>query len=134
MGFPEVGKRCQKMGSFPPKFIIKVDMIASFSNQKRVACSTDQSNFHFLYPPPPPSGVSHDNASCAILNVCDFSWSESHTFCYSFKLSSNLTQWLVYSYLEANFLLNSCQCASLDVLHYVNSTKSFLCVDSVFFF
>ena len=31
-GFPEIGKNVQKMGSFPPKFIIKVNMTATVGN------------------------------------------------------------------------------------------------------
>ena len=31
-GFPEIGKRLSKMGSFPPKFIIKVGMTATVRN------------------------------------------------------------------------------------------------------
>ena len=29
MGFPEIGKQLSKMGSFPPKFIIKMGMTAT---------------------------------------------------------------------------------------------------------
>ena len=31
-GFPEIGKKLSKIGSFPPKFIIKVGMTAAVSN------------------------------------------------------------------------------------------------------
>ena len=36
-GFPEIGKELSKIGSFPPKFIIKVGMTATVGNQKRAA-------------------------------------------------------------------------------------------------
>ena len=32
VGFPEIGKKSSKMGSFPPKFIIKVGMTATVRN------------------------------------------------------------------------------------------------------
>ena len=37
VGFPDCGKKLSKMGSFPPKFIIKVGIMATFGSQKRVA-------------------------------------------------------------------------------------------------
>ena len=36
-GFPRNWQKMSKMDSFPPKFIIKVGMTATFGNQKRVA-------------------------------------------------------------------------------------------------
>ena len=32
VGFPEIGKKLSKMGTFPPKFIIKVGIIATVGN------------------------------------------------------------------------------------------------------
>ena len=34
VGFPEIGKMQSKMGSFPPKFIIKVGVMAGFGNRR----------------------------------------------------------------------------------------------------
>ena len=35
-GYPEIDKKESKIGSFPPKLVIKVGMTASFSTWKRV--------------------------------------------------------------------------------------------------
>ena len=32
VGYPEIGEKLQKMGGFPPKFIIKVGMTARLGN------------------------------------------------------------------------------------------------------
>ena len=32
VGFPEIGKKLSKMGSFPPKIIVKVGMTATVGN------------------------------------------------------------------------------------------------------
>ena len=55
VSFQELGKKFSKMGSFPPKFIIKVGMTATVGNRP-FSCSVSGSTTGFM---PWPSSLPH---------------------------------------------------------------------------